>query len=156
MIAIDTNILVWGVRLQPCPNRPNLVEQCRLLVQDHKDRKVTIMVPSVVLAEYLTGQSDEAQKESCEIIGKHFFIAPFDTRAAAIAAEIFDKATFDSVREESETPRQCLKADYQIIATAIAHNATAIYADDGHFKSLANGKIIVKPVPEFQKELFSD
>ena len=117
------------------------------------------MIPSVVLAEFLTGQSLDSHRSVREIIGKAFFVAPFDAKAAAIAAELFDKSTFDTIRQDDQVGRQCLKADYQIVATAIAHGATTIYADDEHLPKIADGQILVRPVPDIpgtQNNLFDE
>jgi len=117
------------------------------------------MIPSIVLAEFLTGQDPVSQRSVKEIIGKAFFIAPFDAKAAVIAAELFDKQEFDAAKQESEVGRQCLKADYKILATAIAHGASAIYANDQHFIKFADGKIVVRDIPlmpRAQKELFKE
>lgn len=148
MNAIDTNILIWGIRRQADPTRPDMVERCSKLIADLQDRHITICVPSVVMAEYLMGHSSADQKREIGIIGRNFFVPPFDVGAAAICAELFDKATFDAVREMG-VPRQCLKTDFQIVATAIAARANRIYTDNvEEFKRIANGRIIVSPVPE--------
>ena len=75
----------------------------------------------------------------------------------------------DQVKAQNQIGRQCLKADYKIIATAIAHHATRIYTNDGHFRSLALGRIFVEDIPPLsvivpeqphpaarQSEMFSD
>ncbi|NOY42802.1 MAG: type II toxin-antitoxin system VapC family toxin [Planctomycetes bacterium] len=159
MIALDTNVLVWGIRKVSCPTRPDLIDRCVQLIRDHKARHIEIMIPSIVLAEFLTGQDPVSQRSVKEIIGKAFFIAPFDAKAAVIAAELFDKQEFDAAKQESEVGRQCLKADYKILATAIAHGASAIYANDQHFIKFADGKIVVRDIPlmpRAQKELFKE
>jgi hypothetical protein len=83
-----------------------------------------------------------------EIISKNFFVAPFDALAAAIAAELYDKRIMEDARQETKLPRQCVKSDLKIIATAIAHKAVRIYTDDNHFTSLARGRILVSPIPQ--------
>lgn len=146
MICIDTNILVWGVRRIADPTRPDIVDRCAQLISDHHERRITIMVPSVVLAEYLMGHTADERKAQMDVVGKHFFIGAFDTQAAIIAAELYDKETFDRIKDTG-VPRQCLKADYKIIATAIRHSASTIYANDPHFGTIGRGKIMVKDVP---------
>jgi predicted nucleic acid-binding protein len=145
--AVDTNILIWGVRKQPDPSRPDMVDRCSKLIADLQARSITIAVPSVVLAEYLMGHSSEDQKREYNIIGQSFFVPPFDVPAAAICAELYDKETFDAIRAEG-VPRQCLKTDYKVIATAIAARCDRIYTDNvAQFRRIANGRILVTEVP---------
>lgn len=147
VFALDTTIVIWGVRELVPPGREDMVPRCVDLIRSLKERRVPIMFPSVAVAEYLAGFSAAEQKIQQAIISEHFFVAPFDMRAAAVAGELFDKRLMKTVRQETDIPRQCLKADLKIIATAIAHGATSIHADDKHFTSMACGRILVKEVP---------
>jgi predicted nucleic acid-binding protein len=117
------------------------------------------MVPSIVMAEYLADFAPEKQKAQQAIIGRNFFVAPFDAKAATIAGELHSKRLMKELRARSDIPRQCLKADVQIIATAIAHGAVRIYTDDGNFRKLAQGRIIVEDIPlvrPIPRDLFTD
>ena len=147
MIALDANILVWGIRGIPDPNRPDMVERCKALIADLEDQKQTRLIPSVVFAEYLIGHTAEQQAEEVRIIGRHYFIAPFDGRAATIAAELYDAQVFKQIVTADGVGRQCLKTDYNVIATAIRHGASSLYVDDKHFKKIANDRIKIHPVP---------
>lgn len=87
---------------------------------------------------------------------KNFFIAPFDTKAAMLAAEL-QRECFGALKSDENISRQALKADIKIVATAIAHGAKAIYSDDSHFQRISNGRILVKQVPPLkggQRDLF--
>ena len=109
MIALDTMILIWGVKREQPSNRQDedLVSRCIDLIKDFKERHTTIMVPSVVVAEYLAGFSAEDQKIQQAIIGENFFVAPFDMKAAAVAGELYDKRRMQEVRKDTDTPQQC-------------------------------------------------
>ena len=150
MIAVDTNILVWGVRKAEDETRPDIVERCVHLIDDYKQRKIVIMIPSPVLGEFLIGYTIEQQREVLSLLTKAFFIAPFDFQAAAVAAELYSKAQFDQIREQEPIPRQCLKVDYMVAATAIRHGATTLFVNDGHFKTIAAGRIIVSDIPQLR------
>lgn len=152
MEAIDTHILLWGQYRRDDTNRPDMVDRCDWLLQNLKSRRITIMVPSLVLAEYLVNFSAEEQVAQREVISKNFFIAPFDALAASITAELFDKKLMESIQQGSQLTRQAVKSDLKIIATTIAHKAVRFYTDDNHFVSLANGKIIVSSIPEIPSE----
>jgi predicted nucleic acid-binding protein len=147
VIAVDAQILIWGVRKLRPADRPDLVERCAQLLADYKSGQIPIMVPSIVVAQYLMGHSLEQQTRERSIIGSHFFVAPFDARAAAVAAQLYDANLLKQVRQETQIGRQCLMADFKIIATAIAHGATALYSDDPHMSKFSGGKLLVKEIP---------
>lgn len=147
MFAVDTNLLIWGVRGAVDSSGRNLTERSQALFSDLRARKITVMVPSVVLAEYLRGQGSDKQSRAREVFGRNYFIAPFDARAAMIAAELWDASNPHAIKEEHEVEGPSMRADYKIVATAIAHGATRIYANDGQFKAIAGGKILVDDVP---------
>lgn len=149
MISIDTSILIWGIREHVQTGREDMIDRAKWLIRDHKDRGIPIMVPSVVLAEYLATFDNQSQVEQREIIGRNFFVAPFDNKAAWLTGELYDKARIKSI-QQGGTPKQCIHADLKILATAIAHSATTLYTDNlQDFLTLAasDGRIIVKGVP---------
>ena len=113
----------------------------------------TIMVPSVVLAEYLAGFDDAKRRETqLSILRKRFYIPAFNTPSAALAAELAKHPDVPGVIEE--VGRVKVKADIQIIATAIIHSAEAIITDNiDEFQRLAAGRIKIRPVPEVHVQL---
>lgn len=154
MIAVDTSILIWGVRQESPEGREDLVARCVQLLRKYRSERRPIMVPSVVLAEYLVGCEKSSRETQRDIIGKNFFIAPFDAKAAAIAADLYDKSMVDEIRTEMGIGKQCIKADIKILATAIAHGASHIYVNDEQMRVLAQGKIIVNGIPTLERDLF--
>jgi predicted nucleic acid-binding protein len=147
-VVLDTSILVWGVRKEsPHDDRADLVERCTKLIKRHQDDGDSIVVPSIVAAEYLIGCSATTREAQRTQLFENFFIAPFDSRAAEIAADLYDRQLLANVTKETGAHRQCLKADFKVIATAIAHSAGSIYTSDKHMSAFANGRIQVLPVP---------
>lgn len=146
MNAIDTGILIWGIRQHLQSGREDLVPRCKRLIQRISDEP--ILVSAVSLAEYLTGMPGELRGPQYDLINEHFVVRPFGAKAASIAASIYDKSLMEQAKTETGLVAGYIKADLQILATAIAEGAHTIYADDGSFKTLALGQnIIVKPVP---------
>ncbi len=147
MIAIDTGVLIWGIRGHVQEGREDMVSRARDLIADHKERRIPVMVPSIVLAEYLSDFDSASQEKQRIAVAQSYFVAPFDNEAAWIAGELYDKEKVRVIREGG-TPKQCIHADLKIIATAIAHGATAIYTDNTKdFKNLARGRILVHEIP---------
>jgi len=140
------------------PGREDMIARARSLIKQSRQRKIPLMIPSIALAEYLADFEEGDQSAQRDQFAKGFFIAPFDTKAAWCAGEIFDRERMRVVRENG-TPRQSVHADLKIIATAISHGASCIYTDNVRdFRSLANGKIIVEELPEppsQQTQMFS-
>ncbi|MGV3485363.1 MAG: type II toxin-antitoxin system VapC family toxin [Planctomycetaceae bacterium] len=153
MIAIDTNILIWGVRKAPDPARPDYVERAAELIKDQHDMKQPILIPSVVLSEYLVGQEESRHAQVIAALGKSFYIAPYDTKAAMIAAKLFNRKTYGDIKAGHAVQGQCLKADYKVLATAIAHGATALYVDDGWFKKIVQSHIAIRDLPPLRKHV---
>ena len=152
MDAIDTQILIWGVKKEQADGRPDMVPRCIALLEMLKQQRHIIMVPSIVVAEYLADFPPERQEEQRRIIGKNFFVAPFDAAAATVAGAIYSKAKMKSARAKTPACRQCVHADLKIIATAIAHGAKRLYTDNTpHFVTLAVGKILVDDIPPLEK-----
>lgn len=79
MIAVDTHIFAWGIQKERDPIHPDNVERAIQPLRDQRDAGQPIIVPSVALAEYVSGQNADRQRSATDIIGKAFFIAPFDT-----------------------------------------------------------------------------
>jgi predicted nucleic acid-binding protein len=113
----------------------------------------TIMVPSVVLAEYLSGFDDAKKRErQLAILRKRFYIPSFNIPAAALAAELAKTPEVSGVIET--VGRVKVKADLQIIATALIHSADAIItANIDEFQRLAAGRIKIMNVPEVHVQL---
>ena len=148
MDAIDTSILIWGVKRQSPPDRPDIVDRCIALLDMLKSKHSVIMVPSIVVAEYLADFPPDKQEEQRRIFGRHFFVALFDAGAAAIVGQIYSKKNMQEAQSTGNACRQCVKADLNIIATTITHHASRIYTDNTkHFKILACGRIIVEGIP---------
>ncbi len=89
MIAIDTSVLIWGIKQQAEPSRLDMIARCVELLRDHKQRKIGIIIPSVAFAEYLCGFSSADQAVQRDIIGRNFSVPPFDAAAAKILGEIY-------------------------------------------------------------------
>jgi predicted nucleic acid-binding protein len=153
MIAVDTNVLMWGVRGEPDSSGRQMVERCAALFQDLSEQRAKVMVPSIVLAEFLQGQDIESQRQLRAIIGKRFFVAPFDAQAAGIAAELYATSNYKQIQADcNNVYAASLKADYKVVATAIAHGATKLYADDTQISAIAHGRILVVAVPELRPQ----
>jgi predicted nucleic acid-binding protein len=118
----------------------------RLIERLHGDG-IPIMVPSIALSEYLTGCSEKSREANRAFVEANFFVAPFDAKCSAIAANIWDATAVGEAKAEAKVGKQSIKADIFILATAIAHGATTLWVEDGHFFKFAQDKVIIKGIP---------
>lgn len=154
MICFDTMLLIWGVQGVATPNRTRMIDLTKRYIDSLRAGE-TIMVPAVAAAEYLAGFREEARRNAeWEVLNRRFFIPAFDPPAVAHAASIAQTPSAIALMAEGE--RRCIKADIQIIATAIAHGAERIVTGNvSEYRKLAGDRIEVVEVPviEVQGEL---
>lgn len=146
MICVDTMVLIWGLQRKAHPSQERMIDLTARFIS-HLDPKETVMVPSVVLSEYLVGFSSEAaRQEQFAAVSRRFFVPAFHAQAAALAAELLRSPAAVELRESVD--RRCLKADAQIIATAITNGAGKIVtANCEEYRKLAGHRIEVTEVP---------
>lgn len=133
LAAIDTAALIWGVRQK---GEPDKLERGQWLFRELEDINARIIVPSVVVAEYLVPVDSERRKSVVASLSERFIIHSFDVHCAVIAAELHGLG--DAQRPKgTEDRRKCLKADCMIIATAFAHKADRFYSHDKDCRNFA-------------------
>jgi predicted nucleic acid-binding protein len=166
LVCLDNHILVWGIRQEATPGQEDMIRRTKLFL-DYLDRKnAQIIIPSVVAGEFLIKVPLEKQQKVMEVLEKNFQIAPYDTAAALIAAELWiEKNKGDiGISEDlkaglQDTSRIKLKDDCKIVATAIKCKADCLYSEDDGVKKFAQGRIEVKEVPrnlQEQRSLFDE
>lgn len=137
MIAIDSQVLIWAVK-QKSDDRQEMIDRALAFVAQIEKHGEQIMIPSMVASEFIVKYDEAARTTALELLARRFYIAPFDASAAKWAARLFqDKEEWKLAREKANSTRQWVKADIAILATAIAHGATALYAEDKPLLSTA-------------------
>jgi predicted nucleic acid-binding protein len=146
LICIDTNVLIWGVQGVARPAQVGMVDRTRrYLAQLARDNE-QVMVPAVVVGEYLQGFPANERGEQLQALSRGFFLPAYDARCAALAAELLPIGP--DARGEPGA-RVAFRADVQIIATAICHGATQIVTGNtDEYRRIAGERIPVMEVPE--------
>jgi predicted nucleic acid-binding protein len=144
-VCFDTHILIWGVRGQATKGQEHNIEKARYLINQCGEEGIKIMVPSVVVAEFLCGVDPELSGAASQLMHDRFIVLPFDTQAALHFAEMWRNKKH--LKGEIGISRAEIKADLMIIATAVARGAKCIYSEDVGLKNTAQGYIEVKPLP---------
>jgi predicted nucleic acid-binding protein len=150
MICFDTTILIWGVQGVARTGQEEMIDRTRRYILFLREQNEQIMVPTPALAEYFQGFDTEDRKNQLSILERSFIIPAFDLPAAYLAAGLARKA---AGVPHGEIPKQTVKTDLQIIATAIHHGATKIITHErAHFEKLADGRIEVSEVPNIHHQ----
>ena len=134
LVAIDTMILVWGLRRA---GQEEQIKRADWLIDSFDENNVQVIVPSVCLAEYLIPCDPATHNDTIAELAKRFILAPFDARGAALAARLFVEGKKDR-KMATKNARNLLKSDSLIIATAAVHGARTFYSDDTQCRSLAS------------------
>ena len=153
-VCLDNHILIWGVRGMSTPGQEQEIERAKQLFEDLDQSDARVMIPSVVVAEFLAGVPKPQHGNLLDVLNRRFQIPPFDTRTAALAAELWREAAErnphlkDQVKEAFPgTEKAKIKADIMILATALARNADILYTHDGPLAKVAEGRIDVSELP---------
>lgn len=152
--CLDNNILIWGVRGVATSGQEEMIQRAQTFFEDLDTSDADILVPSVVVAEFLAGVPKQQHLGLLDVLNRRFQVVPFDVRTAAVAAELWRDAAErnphlkDQIREAFPgTERAKIKADLMILATALARGADVLYTHDGPLKMAAEGRIEVRELP---------
>lgn len=128
-----------------------MIIRAKALIKELDQADAEVLVPTVVVGEFLAGVPREQHGELVNVLNRRFQVPPYDVRAAAVAAGLWrDYASRKpTLREliEAEFPgtqKAKIKADVMILATALARRADILYTHDGPLKTIANGLIEVR------------
>lgn len=154
IVALDTMTLIWGMRKK---GDAAGVKHAKYLFQTLEQEEDTqIVVPSVVIAEFVTPLKSNAERtEVVARMRERFLIAPFDAQDAILAADLWNRGK-TSRQMKRQGARVCLRADAFIVATAYNHGEQVFYTDDEDCFKMANRIMKAKHLPRVPPTLFSD
>jgi predicted nucleic acid-binding protein len=152
IVGIDTQTLVWAVRRQGSAGD---LERARWLFEELQIAEAQVLIPTVVVAEYLVPADKKSHASIIEAIHRKFLIRPFDIECASLAAELFKVG---KPMRPAGVPlgREVLRSDTLIIATAKVHKAKVFYSDDKDCRDLAATVLDARPLPVNSPHLFVD
>lgn len=147
MVVFDTSFIALAfdsscaVPLDPLTGAP--MSDCSARVQHLIDvltqKKERVLIPTPVLAEYLVRAGKEKDLRLQEFMGSRAFrVAPFDVRAAAECALLFDRDLNSGKTLDPTTTKAKVKFDRQIVAIAKVQGAERIYTGDNGLAACAN------------------
>jgi hypothetical protein len=158
IVGIDTQTLIWGM---PYPSKPrptqDVAEMRRragLLFRSLQEQEATVIIPTVVVSEFLAGIAPEKRGDVLSNLSSRFHCVSFDVLASDLAATLWDK-TRPLPRTDLPQQRQVLKADILIVATAKIAGATWFYSHEAPCRKLAElAEMEGKNLPTHAENLF--
>ncbi|MFN8446501.1 MAG: PIN domain-containing protein [Caldilineaceae bacterium] len=149
VVCFDTHVLIWGIKQEAQPSQREMIEKANALIRECQDKKDSVIIPAVVVAEMLCSVPHETHQRFFQILNESFMIVPFDARAALINARIWqEQKTLREEFREQQINRQAIKIDIQIAAIAIASGCNILYTEDAPLYRLAERYIDVKKISE--------
>ena len=162
LVCLDTHILIWGVKEEAEAGQEEMIDKAKRFLAHLEKDGINMLIPSIVVAEFLMRIPPELHTTIINLLSKGFMIPPFDARASAIFAAIWqdrqEKKIIEDLLKNHHAKREELKADCMIVATAISRNAHILYTHDNKLMKFAAGKINVSDIPNIpeQRVLFED
>lgn len=149
VVSFDTMVLIWGVKQVATPGQEEMIGRATRLIDELRASNTRIVLPTPVVAEYVGSFQPDAQAEQFKAVRENFATCPFDLRASAIAAGLlYNQELVKQLKDEYACSRQVIKTDMMIVASAISAGCGVLYSNDGKVLKAAQGKILVKPIPE--------
>ncbi len=156
IVCFDTQVLIWGVQETSSSTQTEMIERAKYLIGQLSQSKTRIIVPSVVVGEFLLGIPSEDHAKVLNLMRESFLTAPYDLQAAARFASLWrERAANNSIKilqDDLGATRQELRADCMIVATALAQKASCIYSHDKRLKAFAGDAIQVIEIPKQQTQ----
>lgn len=135
-VCIDTDILGWFVKKEASDIQKANIEKSEFLFKWFEEKKINVVIPSIVVAETLSNVLEEFKREEiCDYINDNFEVLQFDIISARIFAEIqIGKAkkreALSEYRAKNEVPKCKMKNDWNIASIALSNNCDAIFSNN--------------------------
>jgi predicted nucleic acid-binding protein len=157
IVCLDTHLLIWGIKEEATEGQEEMVQKAKLFFKWLDENGIKAMIPSVVIGEFLMLIPSEMHDKITNSFQKNFIVPPYDTASASCFAKIWQKknsdGTIEKLKNDTSASRAKLKADCQIVATAITHGASCIYSYDEDLAKFAEGYIEVKQIPDIPEQM---
>lgn len=155
LICVDTQVLIWGIKEQASPGQKNMVPRAKAFL-DGESEDTFIMVPSVVVGEFLMRVPPRLHPAVLNLMERGFVLPPYDVKAASIFSELWQARSADGTIEDLKTSgelRSKIKADCQIVATAIAQEADVLISHDDGVAKFAGQRVLVREIPTGSEQI---
>lgn len=151
-VCLDTNIVIWALRQTKDPAQQDRVESAVRFVDWLSANGHEVAIPSIVVAEVCAGLAESQHKPFVDEMQRAFQILAFDLVAALHFGRLW-RAYRDKLKLIGPIPRQELKIDSAILATAVAWDAEVVYTEDPWLSKLGDGGVEMKKMPQIPEQL---
>lgn len=148
IVCVDTNVLILGMHDKTERKQQDGVFQAKTFLKDCSEKKIRVIVPSIVVAEFLIGVPEDKQDALTALISTKFVVAPLDTRISVQVARLWKRNKGIVVASRNE-----LKVDCIIVATAVSYRVSCIYSDDEHIPKIAKEQVPVRKITDYPSQL---
>jgi predicted nucleic acid-binding protein len=139
-VAVDTTILIYMFKdpesAASTPEQAEYQRRGNVLLRDLEEQEAELIVPSIVIGEYLCGINPKLHSRVIAEFNDRFYAIPsFDLAASAKAAELW--IAHRKLPKEDQLIRNHLKVDVMIIACAKVARATRYYSHEPKCRTIA-------------------
>lgn len=148
--------MIWGVLSGGKPEDDEKRRRARILIKDldSQNPKPKIIVSSIVVAELMTGMTEDEKARFLSELTRGFEIAPLDVKAAALSAQLYDMHR--DLKTSEPNDRKLFRADTLIIASSRAAGASVFYSDEQRARRMASSVMEARGLPSHSEDLFID
>jgi|LSQX01.2.fsa_nt_gb predicted nucleic acid-binding protein len=155
-MVMDTQILIYAIEKTKHVENEQIHIRAKRFVGKMQEEGHRLVLPSVVVAEYLVSHEFNNEMAAYRALAKQFVIAPFDARTATIFGPIYRDKGLSMIKEDCPSKkcrRRKISVDCQVVATAIACRADWLIAHDSDIHRLGEGLVEVKEIPVIPEQL---
>ncbi len=158
LVCFDTQVIIWGIKGAATPGQENMIAKAKALIAKCEEQTVRIIVPSLVVAELLMALEPRIHNDFISFMNQHFIVPTFDLKAAAVFASLWRdrQSVLGKLDLKIDKTRAEMKADFMIVAVAIAQGADCIYTEDSLLEKFAQNRISVRSIPATREQLSLD
>ena len=147
-VCLDTNVLIWGIKRQASAAQAEMIPRTRRFLDSLHKQQIRAVVPAVVVAELLMPLPLEEHNNFVADMSQQFIVPPFDSLVASFLAKVWQ-----AKKGQRDIQRNEIKYDSMVIATALALKASCIYSHDPNLRTVADGLIECRDIPETPEQL---
>lgn len=149
-VCFDTHIILWAMQDEAQPEHEEFAQRAKYLLRRCYETDVKVVIPAVVLAEFLAGLKPEQYSAVTQAMQKRFIITPFDLKAAMHYAQLWQlkQAWREDMLHKKQVTGTELRTDCMIVSTAVANGASCIYTHDERLRQFAHNIIETRGMPK--------
>lgn len=158
-VLLDTQIWIY---LHPKPGttmsaaQKELHVRARILEGDLEEEEAEIVVPTLIVGEYLTGCEPSTWTKVVQTFAETFVCPDYDLPATQQAARVHMEYVKQLKGKIYKDRRNVLSSDIKILGTALAQRVKRIYTHDAEFRRLASLFLEAFDLPTKSNNLFRE